>query len=230
MKKYVSYVRVSTTGQGESGLGLEAQRSAVAKHIADYGGEEIAWFKEIESGKRSDRPQLEKAIRRAKKEKATLLVAKLDRLARNVHFITSLQEKKIKFVAADMPGVNNFTVHIMAAVAEQEAEAISTRTKAALAAAKKRGVVLGGRRPVTLEGGGISKERLVEVGATARAKRSAKVSAQRAELRKHIERIRKTGVTSLRAIAATLNDEGEIETPRGGEWTATQVQRVLART
>jgi len=221
MKKYVSYVRVSTTGQGESGLGLEAQRSAVAKHIADYGGEEIAWFKEVESGKRSDRPQLEKAIRRAKKEKATLLVAKLDRLARNVHFITSLQEKKIKFVAADMPGVNNFTVHIMAAVAEQEAEAISTRTKAALAAAKVRGVVLGGRR-------GISKERLIEVGATARAKRSAKVAAQRAELRKHIERVQEAGATTLRDIAATLNDEGEIETPRGGEWTATQVQRVLA--
>lgn len=173
----------------------------------------IAEFQEVESGKRSDRPELDKAIRLAKRKKATLIVAKLDRLARNVHFITSLQAKKVKFLAADMPDVNDFTVHIMAAVAEQEAKAISARTKAALTAAKERGVTLGGRRPETQPTdklkGGISKERLIEVGAVARAKRSVRVAAEREKAREYIKALQKSGAKTLRAVAAALNDGDE---------------------
>src|SRR6266436_4972669 len=141
--RFVAYYRVSTDRQGRSGLGLDAQRYAVMRHVASHDGELIADFCEIESGKRSDRPQLAAAIAAAKKAKATLIIAKLDRLARNVHFISGLMESGVEFVAADMPMANRLTVHILAAVAEHEREAISARTKAALAAAKARGVELG---------------------------------------------------------------------------------------
>src|SRR5262245_46589441 len=142
MTKYVAYYRVSTVRQGQSGLGLEAQQAAVAAFC-----EPIESFTEVESGKRSDnRPQLALAITACRRLKATLIVAKLDRLARNVAFVSTLMESGVDFVAADNPHATRLTVHILAAVAEHEREMISQRTKAALAAAKARGVRLGNPR------------------------------------------------------------------------------------
>jgi DNA invertase Pin-like site-specific DNA recombinase len=141
--QFVAYYRVSTDRQGRSGLGLEAQREAVMRHLASHAGELRGEFCEIESGKRTDRPQLASAIAAAKKAKATLIIAKLDRLARNVHFISGLMESGVDFVAADNPHANKLMVHLLAAFAEHEREQISQRTKDALAAAKARGARLG---------------------------------------------------------------------------------------
>ena len=141
--KIVTYTRVSTRRQGESGLGLEAQEAAIQNYTLENSAELVGAFVEVESGKKSNRPELAKAIALAKKTKSKLVVAKLDRLARNVHFISGLLESKVDFVALDFPEANTFTLHIMAALAEQEARLISERTKAALAAAKRRGVILG---------------------------------------------------------------------------------------
>ncbi len=134
--RFVAYHRVSTDKQGRSGLGLEAQRSAVEAHVAGARGTVTAAFIEVESGRRKDRPQLAAALAAARVHRAVLVIAKLDRLARNVHFVSGLMESGVEFVAADMPTVNRLTVHILAAVAEEEARMISARTKAALAAAK----------------------------------------------------------------------------------------------
>src|SRR5262245_26576438 len=142
--KWVSYIRVSTDRQGKSGLGLEAQRKAVDDYLNGGSWKLAAEFVEIESGKRSDRPQLMAALAACKKLRARLVIAKLDRLARNVNFISGLMETGVEFIAADMPFANKLTIHILAAVAEHEREAISARTKAALAAAKARGIKLGG--------------------------------------------------------------------------------------
>jgi len=141
--KAVLYFRVSTAKQGRSGLGLDAQRHAVEAFCATRGCETLAEYVEIESGKRRDRPQLAKALQRAKVTGATLVIAKLDRLSRNLHFLTTLQEAGTKFVAADMPTANELTIHIMAAVAQAEAKMISRRTIEALAVAKARGTKLG---------------------------------------------------------------------------------------
>jgi DNA invertase Pin-like site-specific DNA recombinase len=216
--KFVSYLRVSTARQGASGLGLEAQRAAVTGYL--NGGEWtlIQEVLEVESGKRNDRPALAAAIRLCRKHKATLVIAKLDRLARNVAFISNLMESGVEFVAVDMPQANRFVVHILAAVAEQEAEAISKRTKAALAAAKARGTQLGGRR--------VSAERFAEIAAEGRNVRSAKAKALRSELLPTIAQIQAAGASNLRQIAAELNSRG-IAAPRGGEWSAVQVQRVI---
>jgi DNA invertase Pin-like site-specific DNA recombinase len=219
--KFVSYLRVSTARQGASGLGLEAQREAVAQFLNGGRWQLVQEVVEVESGKRCDRPALASALRLCRQQKATLVIAKLDRLARNVAFIANLMESGVEFVAVDMPQANKFTVHIMAAVAEQEAEAISKRTKAALAAAKARGTQLGGRR--------ISAERLIEIGAEARAQRSAKTQATRNDLLPTISQIRANGATTLRQIAAALNAR-EIDAPRGGKWSAMQVRRVLGAT
>ncbi len=142
--KFVSYLRVSTTQQGISGLGLEAQRASIEGFLNGDKWTLVKEVVEVESGKRNDRTALAEALRICRLQKATLVIAKLDRLARNVHFISGLMESGVEFVAVDMPEANRFVVHIMAAVAEQEAEAISKRTKAALAAAKARGTQLGG--------------------------------------------------------------------------------------
>src|ERR1700727_445603 len=144
--KFVSYLRVSTQRQGESGLGLEAQREAVAGYLNGGKWALVQEVLEVESGKRSDRPELARALSLCRLHRATLLVAKLDRLARNVAFISALMEAGVKFVAVDLPQANELTVHIMASMAEYEAKAISARTKAALAAAKARGTQLGGLR------------------------------------------------------------------------------------
>src|SRR3954454_15415444 len=141
--RFISYLRVSTAQQGASGLGLEAQRAAVTDYLNGGKWKLVDEVVEIESGKRNDRPALATALRLCRKHRATLVIAKLDRLARNVAFIANLMESGVEFVAVDMPQATKFTVHIMAAVAEQEAEAISKRTKAALEAAKVRSKVLG---------------------------------------------------------------------------------------
>ena len=141
--KIVTYTRVSTKRQGQSGLGLEAQEAAIQNYIQEQSADVVGGFVEIESGKKSNRVELAKAIALAKKTKSKLVVAKLDRLARNVHFISGLLQSKVDFVALDFPEANTFTIQIMAALAEQEARLISERTKAALAAAKRRGVILG---------------------------------------------------------------------------------------
>src|SRR5271170_1318580 len=144
--KFVSYLRVSTVRQGISGLGLEAQRESVASYLKGGHWSLVREVVEIESGKRNDRPAIAEALRLCRLHGATLVIAKLDRLARNVHFVSSLMESGVEFVAVDFPQANRLTIHILAAVAEHEAKAISERTKAALAAAKARGVKLGGQR------------------------------------------------------------------------------------
>jgi DNA invertase Pin-like site-specific DNA recombinase len=144
--KFVAYYRVSTQKQGRSGLGLSAQQEAVDSYLNGGNWKIVAAFTEIESGKKADRPELDKALAACRLHRATLVIAKLDRLARNAAFLLGLRDSGIDFVAADMPNANRLTVGIMAMVAEDEAQRISERTKAALAAAKKRGVKLGGDR------------------------------------------------------------------------------------
>ncbi len=156
----------------------------------------------------------------AGQQKATLVIAKLDRLARNVHFISGLMESGVEFVAVDMPSANRFVVHILAAVAEQEAEVISKRIKAALAAAKERGTVLGGRR--------VSAKRFAEIGAAARQTFRVQAAKGRAQVLLVIAEIQGQGISTLRGIAAELNVR-EIDAPRGGPWSAVQVQRVIRR-
>jgi len=146
-RRVVAYYRVSTRKQERSGLGLEGQEAAVEEYGRRDGGEIVASYLEVETGKRSDRPELTKAIAHAKRTRATLVVAKLDRLARNVAFTSALMESGVDFVCCDNPTANRLTVHILAAVAEDEARRISERTKTALAAAKRRGVKLGSARP-----------------------------------------------------------------------------------
>ena len=144
--KFIAYYRVSTQKQGRSGLGLEAQQRAVREHLNGGRWQLLAELVEVESGKRNDRPKLAEALALCRMHRAKLLVAKLDRLARNVAFISALMESGVEFEAVDMPQANRLTVHILAAMAEHEAAAISARTKAALSAAKARGVQLGGKR------------------------------------------------------------------------------------
>lgn len=141
--RYIAYYRVSTVRQGQSGLGLEAQRAATATFISSTDAELVAEFTEVESGKRANRPELAEAVKVCRNGGAILLIAKLDRLARNVHFISGLLESGVKFTAIDMPNADRFMLHVYAAMAEEEARRISERTTAALAAAKARGVRLG---------------------------------------------------------------------------------------
>lgn len=220
--RFVAYYRVSTRRQGRSGLGLEAQQNAVKEYLNGGNWKLIAEVTEVESGKRSDnRPELARALDLCRVYNAKLLVAKLDRLSRNVAFISSLMESGVQFVAVDFPQANELTVHLLSAMAQFEAKAISERTKSALAAAKRRGVVLGGDR------GNLNaalRRRATKESAIVRSQR-AEEYAQR--LLPVIEDIRSKGATSLREIAAVLN-EREIATPRGtGVWSSMQVSRVL---
>jgi DNA invertase Pin-like site-specific DNA recombinase len=219
--KFVAYYRVSTARQGRSGLGLEAQRRSVADFLNGGSWELLAEFVEVESGKADDRPQLEQALSTCELSGATLVVAKLDRLSRNLAFLAKLQESGARFVAADMPEANELTIHIMAAVAQAERKAISMRTKEALAAAKARGVRLGGNRG-NLEDLRKGPAKSAEVRRRHATERASKVLQQ-------IDAIAALGEgTSLRRIAAALNARG-ITAPRGGNWHAAQVKAVLQR-
>jgi DNA invertase Pin-like site-specific DNA recombinase len=218
--RFVTYLRVSTERQGQSGLGLEAQRAAVAAHVLGR-GEVVAEFVEVESGKRAERPQLAQALVDAKRTGAVLLIAKLDRLARNVAFIANLLESGVEVTAADMPEANRFVLHIMAAVAEQEACAISERTKAALAAAKARGVRLGWSNPKRA----FEQRQAANQGA---AVNRARALTHAENVLPVIKQIR-AGGASLRQMAAELNARG-IKTARGGKWHATTVRNILAAT
>jgi DNA invertase Pin-like site-specific DNA recombinase len=219
--KFVAYYRVSTARQGRSGLGLEAQRRSVTDFLNGGSWELLAEFVEVESGKADDRPQLEQALATCELSGATLVVAKLDRLSRNLAFLAKLQESGARFVAADMPEANELTIHIMAAVAQAERKAISARTKEALAAAKARGVRLGGNRG-NLEDLRKGPAKSAEVRRRQATERASKVLRQ-------IDAITAAGEgASLRRIANALNARG-ITAPRGGMWHAAQVKAVFQR-
>jgi DNA invertase Pin-like site-specific DNA recombinase len=213
--KFVAYYRVSTDQQGASGLGLEAQRSAVAAYLDGGPWRLVAEHTEVESGKRADRPELAKALAACRKHKAKLVIAKLDRLSRNLAFIATLMDSGVEFVAVDNPHANKLTIHILAAVAQHEREAISERTKAALAAAKARGKRLGNPR--------LASVRKVAVAANRKA-----ADAFAANVRPIIREIQASGVSSFQGIARALAARG-VSTARGGRWTARMVINVLAR-
>lgn len=224
--KYVAYYRVSTDQQGKSGLGLDAQREIVSRYLNGGRWDLVGEFTEVETGKRADRPQLTRALARCRQQNATLIVAKLDRLARNTRFLLQVVHDSgdAGVVFCDLPTipegpVGKFMVTQMASVAELEAGLISQRTKAALAAAKARGQQLGGRR--------VSAERFAAIGAAARQVHAERAERARAEILPAIAKLQVSGAKSLRQIAAGLN-AAEISTPRGhGEWSAVQVQRIL---
>jgi DNA invertase Pin-like site-specific DNA recombinase len=211
--KFIAYFRVSTDRQGKSGLGLDAQREAVMNYLNGGSWTLVGEFTEVESGKHADRPELEKALAACKKHKAKLVIAKLDRLSRNLAFIATLMESSVEFVAVDNPHANKLTIHILAAVYQHEREMISERTKAALAAAKKRGQRLG--NPGILDAAKLGRR-----AASANARRFA------ANVRPIIDEIMRAGVTSHNAIAKKLN-ERNVKTARGGLWTHVQVGAIL---
>ena len=227
-KKIIPYYRVSTRKQGRSGLGLEAQQAEVWGFASQNGGEILAEYTEVETGKRADRPELTKAIAHAKLSGATLVIAKLDRLARNVHFTAGLMNSGVDFLACDNPNANRLTIHILAAVAEDEAQRISARTKAALKASKARGVRLGSARPNHWQG----REHL-------RAKGQAKATQVAAERRS--ERVREAydflvpeirerrdSGKSFQQIAKWLNEQGHRTTAKK-PFTRAAVRRILLR-
>lgn len=215
--RFVSYLRVSTQKQGASGLGLEAQRMAVRQFIAGRAGELVEEFQEIETGKGSTplsrRPQLDAALKFCRELGATLVIAKLDRLARNVHFVSGLMESRVKFVACDMPEASELTIHIMAAFSEHEAKRIGQRTKEALAIAKARGVILGKAGADNLRPSIVQRQQDADKFA--------------AKLKGLFDEMKSRGL-SQRGMLAELNGGG-IPAPRGGQWRLSQVQRVIAR-
>jgi DNA invertase Pin-like site-specific DNA recombinase len=225
-ENFVGYYRVITAEQGRSGLGLEAQREAVHRYLAGGDWRLIGEHTEIESGKIRERPQLEAALEQCKLTGATLIIAKLDRLSRNVTFLTTLMgNEAVPFVACDNPHATRLTLHALAALAEREAAQISARTKAGLAAAKARGKALGGWRPTKRDG----KPRQPPgafLGAATAAWR-AKADARAARVLPIALAARSEGM-GLRQIAATLN-ESHVRAPRGGKWSSSTVLRLLSR-
>lgn len=217
--RYVAYYRVSTQKQGKSGLGLEAQRKMVSGYVSVNGGELVAEFMEVESGKRDDRPELLAAMKKADLVGARLLVGKLDRLSRDLHFITSLQKSKVDFVVCDLPGCDSFTINIYGALAQREREMISARTKAGLAAAQARGVKLGTNnlKPELVREASIKGVKAIKQNADNFAAKVLPV----------IEAMQKDD-KSLRAIARELDSLG-VQTARGGRWTPTAVKNVIVR-
>jgi DNA invertase Pin-like site-specific DNA recombinase len=220
--KLVAYHRVSTTKQGNSGLGLEAQQAAIEAYSGRIGACIVESFTEIESGKRNERPELLKALHHAKVTGAVLVIAKLDRLSRNAAFLLTLQDSGVRFVATDMPDANNLTVGIMALVAQQEREAISNRTKEALQAAKARGQKLGnpnGAAALLRAGKGNAAGVLA-------VKTKAQEYAQ--EMQAVVSNLQAQGKISLGGLAEALN-KGGYKTPRGGAWHKTSVKKLLNR-
>lgn len=208
-KQFIAYYRVSTTRQGVSGLGLEAQRSAAKTFASQSSSNIVREFTEVESGKKITRPKLHAAIEECRISGATLLIAKIDRLARNVHFISGLLETNINFVAADMPNADRFMLHIYAAMAEEEGRRISERTKAALASAKTRGIKLG--------------EHCKEM----KQQNSFRALQFAAEVGPRMAKLKREGY-SVREIADYLNLEC-VPTYRSGKWHSNSIQRVWKR-
>lgn len=213
--KFIAYYRVSTTKQGINGLGMDAQRNAVMNYLNGGNWKLIAEFAEVETGKRNDRQELGKAIAACRKERAILVIAKLDRLARNAAFLLNLRDSGVDFIAVDMPHADKFTIGIMALVAEKERDMISQRTKDGLAAAKRRGTKLGNPRPLDA------------------VKRAVAVNIERAgayaeNLAPVIQEIQKAHVKSLRGIAQCLNARG-FKTPNGKAFAGQSVKNLLAR-
>src|SRR5215472_8135339 len=221
--KFVSYYRVSTGRQGKSGLGIEAQREAVKAYLNGGDWQIVDEFTEVESGKNSDRPALEEALAAARLHRAALVVSKVDRLTRSVAFLSRLLEAGVDVRFADLPAIEGatgkFLLQQMAAVAELEAGMISARTKAALAAAKRRGKKLGGDRGARLT---------VKARAAGRAVLRARAQERASDLAATIKELQAAGCESLRAIAGGLEDRG-IPAARGGKWSAVQVARLLGR-
>lgn len=230
MDRYVSYYRVSTQGQGVQGLGMEAQRQAVSNFLKD-GSKLVGEFEEIESGKRSDRPALMKAIALCQKTGATLLIAKLDRLSRDAHFLLGLDKQGVDFIACDMPMANRTTVGIMAVIAEAEREAISSRTKAGLAVIKAKleqgeTHISKAGKPVTRLGNpnGMSPDR----AALGRRILSDKADQFADKIAPTAWALREAGMT-FQEVAERLN-EMAVRTPRGKQWGPTSVKRIIERT
>ncbi len=222
-ERYVAYYRVSTDRQARSGLGLDAQREAVERLAQERRGRIVAEFTEAESGKVNARPVLAKALHHAKVTGAVLLIAKLDRLSRNAAFLLTLRDSGARFIAADVPDANDLTVGILALVAQQEREAISKRTREALAAAKRRGIKLGnpnGARALLNAG----KGNRAAVEAVRR-----KADAHAAELRPVIESLRGEGLASLAELRDALNERGILTPRRGTLWHKTSVRNLLQR-
>jgi DNA invertase Pin-like site-specific DNA recombinase len=215
---FVSYLRVSTQLQGRDGYGIEAQREAVLRHARGAGGAVAAEYVEVESGRRADRPQLAAALAACRARRAVLLIARLDRLARNVHFVSGLMEAGVEFVAADMPTVNRLTVHILAAVAEEEARLISARTKAALAVARARGVRLGNPN---------LKPGTAPLAAAAAAAKSQQAQRRAADLAPIVAEIRAAGLTSYGGIARALAARGVPTLSGRGRWDPSTVRRLI---
>ena len=220
----VTYLRVSTARQGKSGLGLEAQQKAVADYLSTGQWNLLEEFVEVESGKNNKRPELLEAIELCKASGAKLLVGRLDRLARDAAFLMSLKDAGIDFVCADMPEANRLTIGIMALVAEQEREAISKRTKEALAAAKARGVQLGAYRDGVYVGG----KGNADTARNASAARKAKFHANAVDKLPLLKRYDPDGTLSLRAIADIFNRYGVKTVSGRGLWSANSVRRLKA--
>jgi len=217
--RFISYLRVSTESQGRSGLGLDAQRKAVTTFLNGGRWTLVAEVIEVESGKRDDRPRLAEALRLCRLHSAILVIAKLDRLSRDAHFLLGLQKAGVRFVAADMPEANEMVVGIMAVVAQAERKMISSRTKAALDAARDRGVKLGKPENLSNQDEGRRK---------GRARRTEIADGRAADLAPILFDLKASGASTLREIASALNERG-IPTARGGSWSAVQVSRVLER-
>jgi DNA invertase Pin-like site-specific DNA recombinase len=221
-QRLIAYERVSTARQGASGLGLEAQRQSIDRFAASRGAEVLARFTEVESGKNPNRPELTAAIQLARLTGATLVIAKLDRLSRNAAFLLALRDSGVKFVAVDMPEANDLTVGIMALVAQAEREAISRRTKEALAVAKARGVKLGNPN------GAEALRRAGKGGVALRATVTANANRFAADLAPVLADILASGVMSLRTIASELNARGMM-TRRGGSWQVSNARNLARR-
>jgi DNA invertase Pin-like site-specific DNA recombinase len=224
--KVVAYYRVSTKRQGQSGLGLEAQKSAVAAYAASIGSRIVAEFTEVETGKRADRPKLAQAIAHTRALRGRLVIAKLDRLARNVAFTATLMDSGVEFVCCDMPYANRLTLHVVAAVAEDESRRVSERTRAALAAAKARGTRLGTRRRGHyIDHAKGTRNGLAKAVTTAATLRLQARQDCYSHLLPDVQSWRDAGDT-LATIADKLNEAGHVTTG-GKQFAAMTVKRLL---
>lgn len=212
---FIAYYRVSTLIQGRSGLGLEAQREAVKRYVSSVNGSLLAEYQEVESGGKAERPQLQAALRHCRANRAMLVIAKLDRLARSVHFIAQLMDSGVEFIAADMPTANKLTIHIIAAMAEYERDVISQRTKASLRAAKQRGIRLGNPNVAALSVKGVEQRR-------------NQANTFALKLMPTIDGLRANGIKTYAKVAEALAATG-IKSQRGGAWTAAGVRNVVLR-